>query len=373
MPNVAREVIWPTSTDVLVRVVFLYVGQGDSTIVLVRSGTTYKTILVDINRDKEGNGGISVSRLMKDLLADQSGKLDVFVNTHPHNDHLDDLEELDKEVDIHEVWHSGHVPGKEHKESYDVLKKVIKKVKKNHGSAAETELSGSRSATSIGDAEYYVLAPAEHVKDDIDDESDETRYRRIHEQCAVLKFGKKKTWVMLTGDADRDAWEKHITDYHSERLSAQVLSAAHHGSRSFFRYDKKDDPYKDALEKIGPTYVVISAPKSNESPHEHPHDDAVGFYEDEVGVGNVLHSGENRESYICDIFSNGDFEIRADTKLVDEYGTDSDDDDQGDDDDGDGGGSESGGSQTSSAKGRAVGPAIITGTRIDQRPMGNEP
>lgn len=367
MANVAREVIWPKSNDVLVRVVFLYVGQGDSTIVLVRSGTTCKTILVDINRDKEGNGGISVPRLMKDLLAEQAGKLDVFVNTHPHNDHLDDLEDLDKSVDIQEVWHSGHVPGKEHRKSYDVLQKVIKRVKKKHGDAAETELRGSRSATVMGDAEYYVLAPAEHVKDEIDDESDETRYRRIHEQCAVLKFGKNKTWVMLTGDADRDAWEKHITEYHAERLSAQVLSAAHHGSRSFFRYDEEDDPYKDALQKISPTYVIISAPKSDESPHSHPHEDAVGFYEEEVGADNVLHSGQNRESYICDIFSNGDFEVRADTKLVDEYGTG----DGSDDEDDDGGGGSSGG-QKGPTKGRAIGPAIITGTRIDQRPMGNE-
>ena len=90
-----------------------------------------------------------------------------------------------------------------------------------------------------------------------------------------------------------------------------------------------------------------------------------------MGAGNVLHSGENRESYICDIFSDGDFEIRADTKLVDEYGSDTDDGDKGGDDDGDGGDGGNGG-QKSSARGRAVGPAIVTGTRIDQRPMGNE-
>lgn len=367
MSNVAKDVIWPTSSDVLIRVVFLYVGQGDSSIVLVKDGDTYKVLLIDINQDKEGNGGINVPALMKDLLKDKEGKLDVFINTHPHNDHLDDLDELSKLVDIKEVWHSGHVPGKKHEESYKVLKQVIKDVKKKYGDDAETELSGSRSPTDIGEAQYYVLAPADHVKDDIDDETEDARYRRIHEQCAVLKFGKDKTWVMLTGDADRDAWEKHITEYHADRLSAQILSAAHHGSRSFFRYDKKDDPYKDALEKIGPTYVIISAPKSDESPHSHPHDDALEFYEEEVGADNVLHSGKNRESYICDVFADGTFEVRTDTKLVEEYGRDDDDGDDDDDDDQD-----DGGGKISARKATAIAPVVLPKTRIDQRPMGDE-
>jgi beta-lactamase superfamily II metal-dependent hydrolase len=350
--NVAKDVLWPTDSNILIRVVFLYVGQGDSTIVMIKDGATYKTILVDINKDKEGNGGINVPRLMKDLLKDQGGKLDVFVNTHPHNDHLDDITELSNSVDIREVWHSGHVPGNDHRESYDELMAV----KKKHGNDAETELLGSRSSSQIGEAEYYVLAPAKHVTDDISDETEEGRYRRIHEQCAVLKFGKGDTWVMLTGDADRDAWEKHITDYHEERLAAQVLSAAHHGSRTFFRYDKKDDPYLVALQKIAPDYVIISAPKSSESPHNHPHDDAVGFYEDEVGADNVLHSGENRESYICDIFTNGTYEIWSDTKLTDEYGHDDDEDVKSEQDKG--------------AAIRIGAPTIVTATKIDRRPMG---
>lgn len=87
MANIARDVIWPGDENVLVRAVFLYVGQGDATIVLVKDGSGYKCLLVDINLD-EKNGGINVPELMKDLLNDEGGKLTVFVNTHPHNDHL---------------------------------------------------------------------------------------------------------------------------------------------------------------------------------------------------------------------------------------------------------------------------------------------
>ena len=94
MSNVAQDVLWPTDSEVLIRVGMLYVGQGDSSVVLVKDGDGYKTVLIDINRDTESNNGINVPKLMKDLLADQDGRLDLFVNTHLHKDHLDDITEL---------------------------------------------------------------------------------------------------------------------------------------------------------------------------------------------------------------------------------------------------------------------------------------
>ena len=324
--TVAHDVIWPDSDEILVRVVFLYVGQGDSALVLVKSGSTFKTVLVDINRD-EKNGGIDVPRLVQELLEDEGGELSVFLNTHPHDDHTRDVVELSDVVDILEVWHSGHKPSKKHETAHKNLKKVIDKVKKKHGDDAETILLGSRSQKAFGDAFYYVLSPAKHITDEIDDETEEQRRRRIHEQCVVIKFGKDNQWVMLDGDADRDAFEKNITEYHKERLPANVLSASHHGSRSFFRYDKDDDPYKDALEAISPEYVVVSAPKQDESPHGHPHDDAIEMYEDEVGKDNVLHSGKNRECYIFDIKTDSTIEYQVDIDLVDEYGFDNDNND----------------------------------------------
>lgn len=127
---------------------------------------------------------------------------------------------------------------------------------------------------------------------------------------------------MITGDADRDAWEKHITHYYKERLSSTVLSAPHHGSRNFFRYQEKDEPYLDALHQISPTYVVVSAPTSEESQHDHPHDDAISLYIEQVkDEDNVLHTGKRRHSFICDIFRDGELAIQEDNGLLtEEYG-----------------------------------------------------
>ncbi len=320
MGNVARDVIWLKDPSILLRVVFLHVGQGSSTIILAADGGTYRVLLVDINMDG-GRGGLDVPRLVKDLVGNAG--LDVFVNSHPHNDHLCGVRLLADAVPIEEVRHSGHVPGRENEAAYKDLLKVIAKVKEGGGS--EEELRGSQEPRSIGEAQCYVLAPAQHVKDSIEDESPEERRRRIHEQCVVLKFGLGDSWIMLPGDADRDAWEKWITKYHQERLQAAVFAGSHHGSRTFFLYDEeKDEPYLDALRGIDPQYVVLSAPKRKESKHGHPHEVAVKLYAEHVGEANVLHTGALRHCFVCDIFRDGQFHLYSDKgELVEAYPIDS--------------------------------------------------
>ena len=323
MSTTAYKVIWPTDTSIVVRVVMLNVGQGDSSVVLVRDGESYLTHLVDVNLHKDI--GIDVPEMVSDLVGETG--LDVFINTHPHDDHLCGVVELSDAVNIREVWHSGHVPGKKNQGASDNLQKVIKKVTKEYGKDAEVKLLGSKSPTERGDAEYYVLSPAEYVVDDIAGETGEARDKRVHEHCAVLKFGIPDTWIMLTGDADLDAWQLHITKYHKKRTGAAILSAAHHGSRSFFKDDEEDDPYLEALEGIDPTHIIISAPKQEDSKHGHPHDDAVKLYDDHVGSDEVYHTGEQGYSFICDIFEDGTYSVTSDKgKLFKSYPFTSDDD-----------------------------------------------
>jgi competence protein ComEC len=339
--NSAQDILWPIDTRIVVRVCFLYVGQGSSILVIVRDGTTYHALLVDSNLDK-GNGGIDVPRMLKELLPD--AKLYAFVNTHPHDDHLCGVKEIRETLTVENVWHSGHVPSKKFGSWHSELQKLINEVEKKNGADAITEIDGSRSPETLFDADVHFLAPAEHVKDDVNEEEADARYRRIHENCAVLRFGKGASQVLITGDADLVAFRDHITGYHKDRLPAYVLDASHHGSRSFFMKDEGDEPYLDALQAIDPEYVVISAPTSDESRHGHPHEPAIRLYADHVGEENVLHTGKNRETFFFDIY---DDETHSEPqndggKLAEEYGLDKDDDG------GDGGG----------GGGKATGPFV---------------
>jgi competence protein ComEC len=353
MSNVAKDVIIPTEPNMF-RTIFLYSGQGDSTLLAVPDGAEYKYVLIDSNHDKDA-GGIDIIKLLEDLFEGQEKGLDVYINTHPHKDHLARVREIYEEIGIDQLWHSGHKPGGEHKETYEDLEFVIKKLGEENvfrlrGSREENKLDEEEIL--VGDIDYNVLAPADYVSDEIEGEKPEDRYARIHEQCGVIRFkyGKDEKQILITGDADCKAWKGHITDYHKDRLFSTVLSAAHHGSRSFFWKDANtdEDPYINHLDNINPTYVTVSAPKEKESKHNHPHKEAMDLYKEEVGDDNVFHLGEKRECIIVDITSDGDIDLYPDDELVKEYG-------------------KKNGGKGGGGKKAAIPPAV---SKVDRKPMG---
>jgi competence protein ComEC len=334
MSNKAKEVLIPKIG--VLRATFLYVGQGESTLLTIPNGNAFIYVLIDTNNDKK-NGGIDLTKLMKDLLG-KDGQL-IFINTHPHNDHLKGIKSLNDEITINEIWHSGHKPGKDHNDAYQEMLDVIKKI----GTDNEYVLFGTNDSNKVrksdkesevikrlGDIDYIVLSPAEYVHDDVDEEDAEGRYKRIHERCAVIKFsygGKSTKHILMTGDSDKTAWKEHITDYHYDKLSTDVLSASHHGSRTFFKNDESDEEiYEKHIDKIAPAHLIMSAPKKTESPHDHPHDDAIELYRKHVAEDNIYHLGKNRECVIVDISCTGDIGIKFDQELVKEYGFCSGDD-----------------------------------------------
>lgn len=351
MRNTAKNILIPDKSKVF-RTVFLYVGQGDATLLLIPEGDKYRTALIDCHND-ESNGGINIVALMKDLFEGTGCCLDWFINTHPHLDHISGIKDIYDEINITQLWHSGHTPGKEYKDAYRNLEYVIKKLGKNNVFI----YTGSRSDNFVGDFEihlgdinYNILAPAEYVSDDIEGEAPDVRYNRIHEQCGVIRFkyGKNEKQILLTGDADYDAWTKHITDFHKDRLPSTVLSASHHGSNTFFWKSAPDEnPFKQHMDIISPSYIIVSAPKQKESKHNHPADEAMEQYRTKVGKDNLLHLGANRECVIVDIDDEGNIEIYTDKELVDTYGSDNED-----------------------ASSGAGGIFIPNFTKIDDKPMG---
>lgn len=334
--TVAEKIIKPTRAGIF-RAIFLYTGQGESTLLVIPTGSTvkdYMYVLVDSDRDRE-EYEIDLVAMFKDLFK-TDGELKTFINTHPHNDHIGGIREIYDEIGFSEVWHSNHKVGGKHKKKYEDFTYVVKKV----GKSNEYFLLGSNELNKIrksddtemikklGLVDYRVLSPAQYLCDDIEEGTADQRDKRIHEQCGVIKFtyGKKAKSILITGDSDKEAWKEHITDYHKENLPSHVLSASHHGSRTFFKDDEEDkDVYETHIEHIAPTYLVISAPKQKDSPHGHPHDDAMRLYKKHITEKNIFHLGKNYESVIVDIDSDGILELTFDKELIEEYGKGDDD------------------------------------------------
>lgn len=344
------------------RVVFLFVGQGESTLFLVPDGSGgHRSLLVDCNRS-EGLKGIDVAAFLVDTLG-KDKPLHAFANTHPHNDHLCGLAEIASAVTINSVWHSGHKPSRAHEEVYGQLKKII------DGLPADQvrQLLGSRTSFLFGFAEVHVVSPAQYVCDDIAGETGEARDRRIHEHCAVFRVSYQGRRVLITGDSDKTAWKEHITEYHGKpddnRIEADVLSAPHHGSDTFFRDSAEDaEPYFTHLERIAPKNIVISAPDRKDSPHGHPDAFAWKKYEERVGADGIKHMSSNRNSFILDVHGDGTFELFSDRgELASRFGL-------GDGDGGAGGG----GSGTNGGGGCGRAAVIPAVSRVERsRPMGS--
>jgi competence protein ComEC len=330
--TVTTEVLGPLEPDTL-RVIFLYVGQGESTLVLApNGGGDHRSMLIDCNRAEELKG-VCLPKLLKDVLPkDGKGKplLDVFVNTHPHTDHLGGLPEIDGDVTIDAVWHTDHRPSRDHESAYDDLKRLIAKVARSGG--AERKLVGTNEQENFGRVSIQFLSPAPYVVEDIAGETAAARDQRIHEHCAVMRvtYGTPQVHVMITGDSDKAAW-KRISGYHGKeednRTAAHVLSAAHHGSYTFFKdRDDDPDPITDHLDRIAPEHVIISAPDRQDSKHEHPDPYAVERYEKAVGADNVHHMGSRAWSFVVDVFSDGTYQLFSDNgALADRLGFGKDD------------------------------------------------
>ena len=242
MTNTAKNICIPKENGIF-RTIFLYVGQGDSTLLVIPDNDEYRFVLIDCNRHPEAKG-IDLTKMMRDLC---DSPLDLFINTHPHKDHLLGIKDIHKEVSVSNIWHSGHEPKGDHKGAYKELKEVMKDI----GDSNVQELRGTKEKKSLWDISYNCLAPADYVKDDIDKEDADNHYKRVHEYCTVLRFtyGEEPKYILMMGDADFVAWKEHITEYHSDRLPSQVLNTAHHGSRSFFMEKEGDDPYEDHINK----------------------------------------------------------------------------------------------------------------------------
>jgi beta-lactamase superfamily II metal-dependent hydrolase len=214
-----EDILGPLESDTM-RVIFLYVGQGEATLVLMPDGNGHHlSMLIDCNR-AESLGGVNLPKFLADVLprnADDKPVLDVFLNTHPHSDHLGGLEEIRKEVQVGAVWHSGHKPSSAHKGPYAELGALIKEVGDRGGQAIRLE--GSRTPYDWGAGQVHVLSPAEYIVDEIEEETPEQRDARIHDQCAVVRIAygseNSKTRVIITGDSDKQAWIR-ITGYHGK-------------------------------------------------------------------------------------------------------------------------------------------------------------
>lgn len=210
---------------------YLDVGQGDAILIKTPYG---QNILVD------GGPNNKILEELGENLPVWDRTIDLVILTHPHDDHVNGLNEVIKRYEITKILSTGVIhtaPG------YINFLKNIKEY--------EVPL------TIIDRPQTLVLGENCEIKILYPDKSFYTKETDNLNNTSIvfnLKFG--ETNFLFMGDAEKEVEEKLIKN---DDLKAQVLKVGHHGSDTASS--------KNFLEKVTPNLAVIEVGKSNKFNH----------------------------------------------------------------------------------------------------------
>lgn len=223
---------WPAAAGALgvLEIHFIDVGQGDATLFL---GPDF-TMLVDAGRHDRSD---VVPYLQKVGVQ----RIDLLVGTHPHADHIGQMDKVLEAFDVVDVWLSGDV------HTSRTFERLIDAILAE-GAGYHEPRAGER--FTLGSARIEIVHPAE-VTGDFNNGSIGMR----------VLYG--DVIVLLTGDAETEAEREMIARGHE--LAADILHVGHHGSRT--------STSRELLEAVRPKVAIYSAGSGNE--YGHPHAEVI--------------------------------------------------------------------------------------------------
>lgn len=212
------------------KVHFLDVGQGDSTLIELPNN---QTMLIDAgNNDDE-------TTVVNYIRNQEINKIDYLIGTHPHADHIGGLDNVLYSLDVNEFY----MPKVTH--TSQTFKDVIQAAKNQN-----MKINAAKIKTTIindKDLSVTVLSPVYN------------HYEKLNNWSAVIKVIYKDTSFLFAGDAESLAERQMLTYWKFNNLDADTLKVGHHGSDS--------STTTSFLQAVSPDYAVISVGKDNRYGH----------------------------------------------------------------------------------------------------------
>ncbi|MDT8860109.1 MBL fold metallo-hydrolase [Alkalihalobacillus sp. MEB130] len=213
---------------------YIDVGQADATLIELSDDDRNYNILIDAG---DWNNHDVVTYLDKKDVT----HLDILIGTHPHADHIGQMDQILSKFDVTEVWMSGDETTSQTFER--VLDAIIESGVSYHEPRAGEVYD-------IGPLLLEVFNPEELTGD-------------LHEGSISLRVTFGDISFLFTGDAEEQTEQAMIN--RGDSLKATVLQLGHHGSRT-----STTSPF---LEAVDPEVAIISAGIQNQ--YGHPHEEVI--------------------------------------------------------------------------------------------------
>ncbi len=236
-PPFARPVSSPRAGTL--RVVFLDVGQGDSTVIQLPD---HRFMLVDAGGLAGTGFDIGERVVTPALLALGARSIDTLVLTHGDPDHIGGAPAVLRHFSPHHIWEGVPVPPHAGLRDVASVARAARMLWRTV-QAADREVAGG--------AEIRVLHPPI---------PDWERQRVRNEDSIVVELRFGDISVLLPGDIGREAEQRLTPDLATAPLT--IVKAPHHGSAT-----SSTQPFVDALH---PAAVIFSAGRGNRFGHPAP-------------------------------------------------------------------------------------------------------
>lgn len=217
---------------------FMDVGQADAALLQYSEDETTYHVLID-SGDWTGNEAVDY------LDAEDVHDLDLMVGSHPHADHIGQMDKVMEEVDVDEVWMSGDEADSQ------VYERVMDSID-DEGAAYNEPRAGED--YNVGPLEIEVMSP-DHLNGDLNDDS------------IVMRITYGDVSLMFTGDAEEHA-EKTMVNQ-QDNLDADILKVGHHGSKT-----SSTEPFVD---NVDPDSAMISVGEDNK--YDHPDEEVLSRFD----------------------------------------------------------------------------------------------
>lgn len=226
-------------TDYPFFVTFIDVGQGDCELISCNG----VNILVDGGEERNSQ---KIINYLKHLEID---KLDCYIATHPHSDHIGAATDILKAIPCDTVFTTYfsefNIP------TSDLYEEFLDTVYSVSAQAVAVEAGDEYT---FGDLKINVHAPITESED-------------YNEMSVVFTATYESTTVLFTGDTTVEVEQQMLDSGYFQDVD--VLKVAHHGSTS--------SSSNEYIDSVSPEFAVISCGENNS--YGHPHDEIIEMLE----------------------------------------------------------------------------------------------